>query len=75
MNSLRYIGKTWKVGDFVYRAETRFWPSRFGHILKLHKEECQDAYSVGLFSYIAEVVWQNGQINKINLEHLELVNE
>ena len=76
MNSLRYKGKTWKVGDFVYnRAEIRFYPRRFGHILKLHKEECQDAYSVGLFRYEANVIWQNGEIHKINLDYLELVNE
>ena len=76
MNSMRYRGKTWKVGDFVHNRSPIFHRShRLGHILKLHKEECQDAYSVGLFRYEANVIWQNGEIHKINLDYLELVNE
>ena len=75
MNSMRYRGKTWKVGDLV---EAIVWvspPAPLGHILKLHKEECQDAHSVGLFSYTADVIWQNGEVRKIELDYLEFFNE
>ena len=76
MNSLRYRGKTWKVGDFVYNRSGIFHRShRLGHILKLFEEECQNVYSVGLFRYEANVIWQNGEIHKISLDYLELVNE
>jgi hypothetical protein len=68
MNNMRYKGKTWKVGDFVYVNEIIFYPRRFGHILKLYKEECQDPY-------VADVIWQNGEIYRTNLDYLELVNE